>query len=226
MPWVPCQVVSGGQHRRTQLGLCCSQVSLRHGCQLSEVAFDVYSMCLCRHHHRGPGNAETASLTPLPPATGEGADATPCPKKAVITGRMGDCYISTRLPKPGFQRVPAGSGYTRSKRVTKSGLGLNQTHLNIRSGQMNKAIDFFCGVFKRSREEWVYTCKPLQNFFLEINTLERKEKQKTIDCLKWFWGGISKDKILQLLWNMFPNVFGCVSWLSKCGKRSGDRRTH
>lgn len=153
MPWVPCQVVSGGQHRRTQLGLCCSQVSLRHGCQLSEVAFDVYSMCLCRHHHRGPGNAETASLTPLPPATGEGADATPCPKKAVITGRMGDCYISTRLPKPGFQRVPAGSGYTRSKRVTKSGLGSNQTHLNIRSSQMNKAIDFFCGVFKRSREE-------------------------------------------------------------------------
>lgn len=58
MPWVPCQVVSGGQHRRTQLGLCCSRVILRHGCQLSEVAFDVCSVCLCRHHHRGPGNAE------------------------------------------------------------------------------------------------------------------------------------------------------------------------
>lgn len=42
MPWVPCQVVRGGQHRRTQLGLCCSQVITRHVCQLSEVAFDVY----------------------------------------------------------------------------------------------------------------------------------------------------------------------------------------
>lgn len=41
MPWVPCQVVRGGQHRRTQLGLRCSQVIVRHACQLSEVAFDV-----------------------------------------------------------------------------------------------------------------------------------------------------------------------------------------
>lgn len=42
MPWVPCQVVRGGQHRRTQLGLCCSQVITRHVCQLSEVVSDVY----------------------------------------------------------------------------------------------------------------------------------------------------------------------------------------
>lgn len=106
MPWVPCQVVSGGQHRRTQLALHCSRVSLRHGCQLSEVVFDVYSMCLRRHHHRGPGNAEMAALTQPPPS--EGADATPCPKKAVITGWMGDCYISTRLPMG--QRPPAEAG--------------------------------------------------------------------------------------------------------------------
>lgn len=43
MPRVPCQVVRGGQHRRTQLGLCCSQVITRHVCQLSEVASDVYA---------------------------------------------------------------------------------------------------------------------------------------------------------------------------------------
>lgn len=41
MPWVPCQVVRGGQHRRTQLGLCCSRLITRHVCQLNGVASDV-----------------------------------------------------------------------------------------------------------------------------------------------------------------------------------------
>lgn len=94
MPWVLCQVVK----RRTA-----QKDSIR------PVPFPGYhTTCmpikwsslwclvrLCRHHLQS--NTETTSLrTPHP--NNEGTDTTPCPKKAVITGWMGDSYISTRLP--------------------------------------------------------------------------------------------------------------------------------
>ncbi len=97
MPWVPCQVVTEGQHRRTQLGPCFSQVITRHVCQLSEVAFDVYVPPSAPSQRPWRRRNGFASLSTPPPAS-EGTDTTLCPKKAVITGWMGDCYISTRLP--------------------------------------------------------------------------------------------------------------------------------
>lgn len=57
------------------------------------------------------------SATPTP---SEGADATPCPKKAVIAGWMGDCYISTRLPTG--LRLPEGARFQTSTRR----IGLHQ----------------------------------------------------------------------------------------------------
>lgn len=135
MPRVPCQVVRGGQHRRTQLCLCCSRVIVRHGCQLSEVAFDVY-VPLSAPSQR-PWQCRNSIASPHP--TIEGTDTTLCPKKAVIMGWMGDSYISTRLPIG--QRGPADAKFQTS--TSRIELQQNyqgwtqsetQTHFNIRSG--------------------------------------------------------------------------------------------
>ena len=125
------------------------------------------SMCLRRHHLRGPGNAETPSLAS--PLTGEGTDTTLCPKKAVITGWMGDCYISTRLPIG--QGGPADARFQTS--TSRIELQQNyqgetqsetQTHFNIRrrrkQEKKQRLLTFFgvCGVARRlqtiKRELW------------------------------------------------------------------------
>lgn len=51
--------------------------------------------------------------------------------------------MGRRLPaEEGFKQAPAGSSYSRSKRVTKGGPAPKQTHLNISSSPQNPAIDF------------------------------------------------------------------------------------
>lgn len=82
----------------------------------------------------------------LHPPNREGTDTTLCPKKAVITGRMRDCYISKKAadrpgrpsPMPGFKQVSAGWSYSRIYQGT-----LSEKHRHISTSEAVKAIDIF-----------------------------------------------------------------------------------
>lgn len=66
MPWVLCQVVRGGRHRRTQLNLRRSRVIAQHVGQLDEICVRV-SMRLHGQRLGGTGDAGTVLLASPPP---------------------------------------------------------------------------------------------------------------------------------------------------------------
>lgn len=138
MPWVPCQVVRGGRRRRTQLGPRCSQVIVLHAGQLSGVAFDVYvPLSAPSRRPRRRRNAAARLSVPLPPTpTREGTDTTLCPKKAVITGWMGDCYISARQPIG--QRGPADARFQTSTSRIELQRRLSQKHRHFSTSDANR----------------------------------------------------------------------------------------
>lgn len=209
MPRVPCQVVRGGQHRRTQLCLCCSRVIVRHGCQLSEVAFDVY-VPLSAPSQR-PQQRRNSIASPHP--TIEGTDTTLCPKKAVIMGWMGDCYISTRLPigqrapaDAKFQKVPAGLSYSR---ITKGGHSQKHRHISTSEAAQKRGITGASDIFVDCRVAPLF-----QTIKRELRS-DRSDTSEKLDFFvklhygpNYYYQQLSKDLILQLF-SDFP-VHGWV----------------
>lgn len=141
MPWVLCQVV----RRRTA-----QEDSIRpllfpgyHATCLPIKWSSLWCLNASVVPSQRPGqhrNGVTLDPTPLNPFNGKGTDTTRCPKKAVITGRIGDCYISTGLPigpgRPSWCQVL--NKYQQDRVIAELLRAETQTHFHFRSSQKHE----------------------------------------------------------------------------------------
>lgn len=118
---------------------------------------------------------------PPPPLSSEGTDTTLCPKKAVITGWMGDCYISTRLPIE--QAGPADARFKTStssySRITQGRL----KHKHISTSEAGRR-----GKTKQEKKQRLLTCFEVCRVAKLFGNLKMIKRE--------LWSG----------WNKFPVV--------------------
>ena len=210
MPWVPCQVVRGEQHRRTQLGLCCSQVITRHVCQLSEVVSDVYVPPSAPSQRHWQCRNDVASLfTPLPdrhytmPQKGsnyrmDGRLLYKC-KAADRPGRACWCQVSNKYQQdqvtaelPRVDSVRNTDAFQHQKQEKQE----RKQRLLTFFGVCGVAVMVFQKIKRELRSDW--------------NKIPVMANNRVLDSQK-LWKTWDSRAALK---HISPSVHGSISWLS------------